>query len=142
MDRFLLDRVTLGARAVAARIEAAALLDRRPLPAVLVALTPGHASLPPAASRAVPLDVAEAVIAASERLFERLRLLPDTCLYRALARYAVLRRAGHPARFVMGLDPKAADIVGHAWVELDGEPVGEAVEPGLTVTFSYPASLS
>jgi hypothetical protein len=146
MDRFLLDRVTLGARAVAARLSAAALLDRRPLPAVLGALTPGHdggsAPMPPRASHAVPLDVAESVIAASERLFERLHLLPDTCLYRALARYAVLRRAGHPARFVMGLDPKAADIVGHAWVELDGEPVGETLEPGLTVTFSYPASVS
>lgn len=135
MDGFLFNRMTLGARAVAARVRASLLLDRRPLPAVLGALTS------PATSD-VPRAVVEESIAAAERLIERLRVLPDTCLYRALARYAVLRRAGHPARFVMGLDPKASDISGHAWVELDGEPVGETLEPGLTVTFSYPASPS
>jgi hypothetical protein len=132
MDPFLVDRVALGARAVAARLRAVTLLARRPLPEVLRALTPAPA-------RRVPREVVEAVIAASEQLTTRLRVVPDTCLYRALARYAVLCRAGHPARFVMGLDPRADDISGHAWVELDGEPVGETLERPLTVTFSYPS---
>jgi hypothetical protein len=39
----------------------------------------------------------------------------------------------------MALDPRAADIEGHAWVELDGAPVGETLAPGLTVTFAYPS---
>jgi hypothetical protein len=68
--------------------------------------------------------------------------VPDTCLYRALARYGVLRSAGYPARFVMAINPasggKEADIAGHAWVELDGEPYGETVDPDLVVTYSYP----
>lgn len=130
-------RVTLRVEAVAARLRASRLLGRRSLPAVLGALTPRVA-------REVPLDVAEGAITAAERLFERLRVVPDTCLYRSLARYAVLRGAGHPARFVMGLDldPKKRDLEGHAWVELHGEPVGETLEPGLTVTFRYPASPS
>jgi hypothetical protein len=133
MDRFFLDRVTLGVRALAVRLRAPALLDRSALPAALSALTPSGAS------RAVPRDVAEQAIEASERLCARLFLVPNTCLYRSLARYAVLRRAGHPARFVLGLDPEAGEILGHAWVELDGEPVGETIEPGLAVTFAYPS---
>lgn len=135
MDGSLVDRVALGIEAVTARLRAARLFGRRSLPALLGALTPRLA-------RDVPLDVAEAAIAASERLLERLPVVPDTCLYRSLARYAVLRGAGHPARFVMGLDldPKKRDIEGHAWVELHGQPVGETLEPGLTVTFSYPTS--
>ena len=77
----------------------------------------------------------------AQALLSRLRLVrvvPDTCLYRSLARYSILRRAGHPARFVMGLRPSAPEILGHAWVELDGIPVGEAVDPELVVTFAYP----
>ncbi|APR85426.1 Hypothetical protein A7982_10775 [Minicystis rosea] len=144
MDRFFVDRVRLGARAVAARFLAVALIDRRSLPDVLSGLTPQSALRSPSsrAEEVVPREIVEAVIAASEQLVERMRVVPDTCLYRALARYAVLRRAGFPARFVMGLDPKASDISGHAWVELDGEPVGETLSPGLTVTFQYPASIS
>jgi hypothetical protein len=138
MEGSLVDRVTsmtLAVEAVAARVRASRLLGRRSLPAVLGALTPRI-------TRDVPRDTAEGAIEASERLLSRLRVVPDTCLYRSLARYAVLRGAGHPARFVMGLDPKKRDIEGHAWVELDGEPVGEIIEPGLTVTFRYPASPS
>lgn len=136
MDPFLLDRVALGVRAVAVRLGAHTLLGRRALPAALSTLT----SAPSA--RAVPRDVAERAITSSERLCERLRVVPDTCLYRSLARYAVLRRAGHPARFVLGLNPKAGEILGHAWVELHGEPVGETIEPGLAVTFAYPSAPS
>lgn len=135
MDRSFVDRVRLCGRAIAARVLASALLDRRPLPKVLRAITPLR-------SRAVPIEVAERAIADSERFFEQIGVAPDTCLYRSLARYAVLRRAGYDARFVMGLDPKAPEIVGHAWVEVDGEPAFETLEPGLTVTFAYPSSLS
>lgn len=131
MDR--VDRLRLTGRALAARLGAWVLVSQRPLPEVLGALTPR-------AERRAPRALAEEAAAASERIATRLRLLPDTCLYRALARYAVLRRAGHPARFVMGLRPAAPEIVGHAWVELDGAPVGETIEPDLKVTFSFPAS--
>ena len=40
----------------------------------------------------------------------------------------------------MGLDPREAGVLGHAWVELDGKPLGEEVNPHLVVTFSYPQS--
>jgi hypothetical protein len=133
MSPFLLEQVDLGARAVATRLRLGALVARRSLPDVLTRITPRG-------THPVPRDVAERAILASEKLVERLRVVPDTCLYRSLARYAALRRAGHAARFVMGLDPKARDIEGHAWVELDGAPVGEEIDPGLTVTFAYPGA--
>lgn len=135
MDPLFTSRLRLSAIAIAVRLSAHALLARRSLPDVLRTLTPAR-------SRAVPVDVAERAVAASERVFDRIGVVPGTCLYRSLARYAVLRRAGHAARFVMGLDPKAAEITGHAWVELDGEPVGETLEPGLSITFAYPEPAS
>lgn len=125
----------LGVGAVLLRLRLASMLRRRSLPDLLASLTPRDAARAPR-----PRSEAEGAIAASEALFERLRVVPDTCLYRSLARYAVLRRAGHDARFVMAVQPSSADITGHAWVELDGEPVGETLDPGLTVTFAYPSS--
>lgn len=70
--------------------------------------------------------------------------LPDTCLYRALGRFAVLREAGHPARFVMGISAKSSAsageaLSGHAWLELGGRVHREAIDADLVVTFAYPA---
>ena len=121
------------ARAVLLRLTLAAMMRRRALPELLRALTPEATAIEPA-----PLAEAERALAIAERLSGHLRVVPRTCLYRALARYAVLRRAGHPARFVMGLRPRAPEITGHAWVELDGAPVGETLEERFAVTFSYP----
>ena len=67
------------------------MIRRRPLPELLARLAPlGTDGAEPA-----PLGVVTSALSASERIVERLRLVPDTCLYRALARYALLRRAGH-----------------------------------------------
>jgi hypothetical protein len=41
-------------------------------------------------------------------------------------------------RFVMALERGSSKIEGHAWVELDGKPLGEEIEEKLAVTFSYP----
>jgi Transglutaminase-like superfamily len=131
MGSILFDEVPLAARAVATRLRLASLVRGSSLPDLLRALAPDRVE-------AAPLAVVEHALAASQQIVARLRVVPDTCLYRSLARYALLRRAGHPARFMMGLDPRAADIVGHAWVELDGAPFGEEVEPALAVTFAYP----
>jgi hypothetical protein len=132
MAAHLLSQIELGARAVAVRLRLGSLVARRSLPDLLATLTPRETA-------PLPLDEAIDALAASERVIERLRVVPDTCLYRSLARYALLRRAGHAARFVMGLDPRARDIEGHAWVEIAGEPVGEEIEPGLAVTFAFPS---
>jgi hypothetical protein len=72
-------------------------------------------------------------LARSERAARALRA-KDTCLFRALARWSALRRAGIPAAFVMGVardDPDAA----HAWVEVEGAPVGEARDARWVVSY-------
>ncbi len=123
--------IDLAARAIAVRIAAAPLLRARSLPGVLASITPSKSS-------PLPRDEAERAIAIAESIVSRARVLPDTCLYRSLARYAALRRAGHAARFVMAVANSEPEIEGHAWVEIDGIPVGETLDPGLTITYSFP----
>ena len=74
-----------------------------------------------------------------EALLARAPLLHQTCLYRALARYALLRRRGHPAEFVLGIDACGLAHPGHAWVELGGRAFAEAEDVSrYRVTFRYP----
>ena len=128
-------RLRLGAQTLSLRLRLERMLRRRSLSGLLGALTPELAS-----SRRVPLPTVEGALLAAEKVIERLGVVPDTCLYRSLARYAVLRGAGHPARFVMGLSPRAPEITGHAWVELDGAPMGETVDDDMVITYAYPQS--
>ena len=131
-------RLRLRTQAIALRLRLGAWLRRRSLPDLLRALSAG-----PRAAEPVPLVQVEEALRASEALLSRLHVLPDTCLYRSLTRYAVLSRAGHPARFVMGIKrPSGAEITGHAWVEIGGVPAFEEIEPELVVTFSYPSGLA
>jgi len=129
----LLEQAPVAARALATRLRLASMMRRSSLPELLRALSPD-------AVVARPLETVEGGLSAAQRIVAHLRGVPDTCLYRSLARYAILRRAGHPVRFVMALDPKKA--AGHAWIELDGAPLGEEIDPSLTVTFTYPDSAS
>lgn len=48
------------------------------------------------------------------------------CLPRALALQRLLALRGRPARVGLGLRPERRPHAGHAWVECDGVPVGEA----------------
>ena len=128
-------RIRLGAQTLSLRLRLDGMVRRNSIPGLLVTLTPKH----PSPGR-IPLPTVEDALLAAEKVIERLRVVPDTCLYRALARYAVLRGAGHPARFVMGLSPGAAEITGHAWIELDGAPMGETLDDDLVITYAYPQS--
>lgn len=90
------------------------LVRRHPLPGLL-ALLDGEGGPPPAAD--------------ARRIVEGLRGRRMTCLHRALAGYAALRARGEDVRFVLGVRPGAGAIVGHAWLELGGVPLGEAEDP-------------
>lgn len=80
----------------------------------------------------------ERTILATESVLDRVPGVPKTCLYRALARFATLRRCGAEVVFVMGL-PARGDGHGHAWVELDGAPFCEDEDvSSMAVTFCYP----
>jgi hypothetical protein len=74
----------------------------------------------------------------AEALTRRVPLLPDTCLYRCLGRYAVFRRYGFEPVFVMGISPQGMDQDGHAWLELEGQPYQEQRAAEFVVSFRYP----
>jgi hypothetical protein len=59
---------------------------------------------------------------------------------RSLARFAAFARAGLDVRFVMALRPEGDDhdVIGHAWVEIDGAPFDEIVDARLVETFAFP----
>src|SRR5262245_9488349 len=56
----------------------------------------------------------------AEWAVNRVPFLPRTCLYRSLAQFGVECLAGREATFVMGVRRTGDDLVGHAWLELDG----------------------
>ena len=89
--------------------------------------------------RAEPgFEAIEQTLDRAEALAERLPRLPRTCLYRCLARYAVYRRCGFPAEFVMGISPLGPDHDGHAWLEFSGKPYREERAAEFVVSFRYP----
>ncbi|TKD04974.1 lasso peptide biosynthesis B2 protein [Polyangium fumosum] len=124
----------LSATAVGLRLSLPLRVAQSSLPALLDALARG--TIEPA-----PLDVIDEALAHADVITHHLPFVPDTCLYRSLARFSLLRRAGHAARFVMGLS-RPGEIEGHAWVELDGAPYGEELDPDLVVTYAYPCYAS
>ncbi len=63
------------------------------------------------------------------RIVAALRRRPATCLFRSLAGFASLRAAGEPVRLVIGVRVEEGEVVAHAWLERNGEPVGEPADP-------------
>jgi hypothetical protein len=105
----------------------AGLLARRHLGRFLDSLEPGGGPAPVAAGSA------REVLAA-------LRRRPTTCLYRALAGYAVRRAAGQEVRFVIGVRAGPGEVLAHAWLEQRGVPIGEPGDPRQrwAVAFAHP----
>jgi hypothetical protein len=75
-----------------------------------------------------PIDNVRLAIRTGEAIARLALPKYDTCLYRALARYALARRSGHQAVFVLGVAHDAAEP-GHAWIEIDGGPWMEGSTP-------------
>jgi hypothetical protein len=79
----------------------------------------------------------ERAMEAGELLADRLPGIGRSCLYRALARYALFRSRGYSASFVIGIDSARPDLA-HAWVELDGRPFREEGAAEYLVSFRFP----
>ena len=62
------------------------------------------------------------------RIAARYRLSPATCLPRALALRAMLRRRGIPAALEIGVRKDGERLRAHAWLVHDGRPIGEPEE--------------
>lgn len=111
-------------------------LKREPLDELLIDLTARHVGHPAATQHQV-----RRLLRLVEPMVARLPGVPNTCLYRSLARYAVLRRAGCAAQFFVALPPAGPSESGHAWIQIDGRPYDTADAQqslGMVVTFRYP----
>ena len=77
----------------------------------------------------------------TRRVLNALRERRTTCLYRALTGFASLRRGGDKVKLVIGVRVDGGELVAHAWLERDGEPLGERADPRsrYAVAFAYPA---
>ncbi|HTA88014.1 MAG TPA: lasso peptide biosynthesis B2 protein, partial [Polyangiaceae bacterium] len=108
-----------------------------PLDTLLASLTPSTGPRSSTQARAPSFLARD--LSCAERGVARLPWVSSTCLYRALARYALLRRSGADATFVMAIDKKGLAQNGHAWIELEGRPFEEPDDVArYTVTFRYP----
>lgn len=56
----------------------------------------------------------------------------NDCVPRALAVFALATRSGRSATFVSGVTRDGADLVGHAWVVVEGRPLGATDAAGRT----------
>lgn len=57
---------------------------------------------------------------------------PATCLPLSLALHALLRRGGLRSRLRVGVMPGSAPLHAHAWVELQGQALGDAGHLGFS----------
>ncbi len=112
------------------RVRCAAAMRRLPLDAAVGVMPRRRPCADP--------EAAAAIEAVTEFWMRRVPGTRTTCLPRALARFALLRRAGLAPALVLGVRPGAnGEVVGHAWVELDGAPFGELEPPRYTPTFRH-----
>lgn len=109
-------------------------LPERPLDAFMERITPSHRR---PCFRQVPWSVA-ATIRVVDAVVARTPVGPQTCLFRALARYAALRQARVDATLCMGVRADQPGIAAHAWVEVGGVAVFEVEPPRYMQTFRWP----
>lgn len=106
---------------------------RLPLPTLLALFEP---TLQDAPLRAEELQRIERLtLAVLRRLYRR-----DFCMKQALLLYHFYRRAGMPVCIRSGVMRENGQLHGHAWVEWEGRPVAEAVDPRhqFALTYTYP----
>ena len=85
--------------------------------------------LKPAASRTEPFSMARAQRCAQlAAIASRHGVYQANCLHQSLALCWILRRKGLPARLRIGVLSQTQPFKAHAWVELDGIPLGQSVD--------------
>jgi hypothetical protein len=64
-------------------------------------------------------------------------LVSSNCLERSLVLYRLFSRAGANPRLVLGTAVEKSAVLGHAWVELNGVPVGESERDRYTSLIAF-----
>lgn len=80
-------------------------------------------------TRSSDAQVTAAIDARMVRAAGRYVPFKTTCLERSLVLCWLLARRHIPAQLRIGVRKQNSDFAAHAWVELDGVPLGEAEEP-------------
>ena len=61
------------------------------------------------------------------------------CWKRAAVLHRYLSHSGIPTRIIFGVrNETGGKVAGHAWLELDGEPILESAPPEYSITYSFP----
>jgi Transglutaminase-like superfamily/Coenzyme PQQ synthesis protein D (PqqD) len=117
-------------RRAALNVALPALLQQHHLGDLLEALDPLAGG--PGAPSAAPAE--------GRRVLDALRRRRTTCLYRALAGFASLRAGGDPVQLLIGVRVDRGELLAHAWLARDGQPIGERDDPRsiYAVAFAYP----
>lgn len=92
----------------------------------------------------VPSPAAAAEVRRLDRLVRiaaRRHLYPMTCLRRSLVLQWLLGRAGVPVELKLGVRREGQGIAAHAWIEYQGEPVGEPEDVEQFARFQLPGPL-
>ena len=107
-------------------------MKRRPLPELVQRFEPSSKS------SSSPIDVERLVRltkGALRRIYRR-----DFCLPQSLSLYRALAARGLRPQLVTGVRFEGHNLLGHAWVNVDGVPLGEVSDPGdaYSTTFQHP----
>ena len=89
----------------------------------------GHAAPERATAKSEPWGDPQLVARALHIGARVWRVADRSCLARALTLWVMLQRRGWPAEVWVGFDPVEA-AHGHAWVEIDGEVIGDSSDVG------------
>ena len=128
----LVERVRASIQLVSIRLQLPHLLASEPLDGLLGRLGTRRGTV------TLPLAHLDHALDRGEAWTNRVPLVPRTCLYRTIARYALYRRHGFPAEFVMAISPRGPDEDGHAWLEFNGQPYREERAAEFVESFRYP----
>jgi hypothetical protein len=99
------------------------MLKLLPMPRVLSMLEPKKRSLEPLFSADQLARIANAVA----RYGPRFGVGP--CLIRSLVLYNLLRRFAYDPVLLIGGTLSGSALASHSWIEVNGEPVGESIDP-------------
>ena len=97
----------------------------------------GARTLPPVLP---PLEPERLLYLIRGLLQQHIGVFRPNCVKQSLVLFHFLRQWGAPVALYFGVAKHSDTLAGHCWVELDGQPLGEADEPRrvFTIVYTFP----